>query len=114
MRMRWISLVLCGFFCLAVSSGHAQSQLINGDRVIVHRRTGTTNTALLSSALPTAASGAVACSKTAGGTSLDGATTCSSTLTNASIPGGHTIGLTSGTAGGTAKRMTVAVTMTID
>lgn len=83
--------------------------------VIVHKRTGTTNTALLSSALATAASGAVACSKTTAVTGLDGATTCSATLqNNTAIPAGYTFGLTSGTAGGTAKRMSVFVTMTTD
>jgi hypothetical protein len=82
--------------------------------VIVHKRTGTTNTALLTGALATAASGAIACAKTTAVTGLDGATTCSATLQNASIPAGYTVGLTSGTAGGTAKRVTVAVTMTVD
>ncbi len=80
--------------------------------VIVVKRTGTTNTNLLSSALATAASGAIACAKTSAVTGLDGATTCAATLqNNTSIPAGYTIGALSGTAGGTAKRLTVAVTM---
>jgi hypothetical protein len=86
--------------------------------VIIQRRTiAGTPTALLSSALTTAAAGAVACSKTsaAGTASYDGTTVCSTTLqNNTAMPAGTTLGLTSGTAGGTAKRMSVAVTMTID
>lgn len=76
--------------------------------VIVHRRTGTTNTALLSAALQTAAAGALACAKTTAVAGIEG-TACSATLQNASVPAGHTIGLTSGTAGGVAKRMSIVV-----
>lgn len=81
--------------------------------VIVHRRTGTTNTALLSSALATAASGALACAKTTAVAGYAG-TTCAATLQNTAVGAGDTIGLTSGTAGGTAKRMTVAVTWSVN
>lgn len=77
--------------------------------VIVHRRTGSTNTALVSSALATAASGAVACSRPTAVAGFAGAT-CAATLQNTTITGGDfTIGLTSGTAGGTAKRMSITV-----
>jgi hypothetical protein len=82
--------------------------------VIVQRSHLGTPTALLSGALATASAGAVACSNTGGTTGLDGTTTCSSTLQNTSVAVGDWIGLTSGTAGGTAKRMTVAVTMTVN
>jgi hypothetical protein len=82
--------------------------------VIVHKRLGTTNTALLSSALATAAAGAIACSKSTAVVGLDTVTTCAATLQNPAIPAGYTIGLTSGTAGGVARRMTIAVTMTVD
>jgi hypothetical protein len=77
--------------------------------VIVHRRTNTTNTALLSSALATAASGAVACARPTAVAGFAGAT-CSATLQNTTITGGDfTLGLTSGTAGGAAHRMSISV-----
>jgi hypothetical protein len=81
--------------------------------VLVHRRTGTTNTALLSGALATAASGALACSKTTGVAGIAG-TTCSATLQNTSVAAGDTLGLSSGTAGGVAKRMSVGIVMTVN
>jgi hypothetical protein len=77
--------------------------------VIVHRRTGGTNTALLSSALPTAAAGALACARTTAIAGYGG-TTCAGTLINTSIAAGDTIGTSSGSvAGGVAKLMSVAV-----
>ena len=76
--------------------------------VIVHRRTGTTDTALLSSALTTAASGALACSRTSAVVGYGGAT-CSASLQNTTLGAGDTIGLTSGTAGGVARRMSIFV-----
>jgi hypothetical protein len=69
---------------------------------------------LVSSALATAGSGGIACSNTGGTTGLDGVTTCSATLQNTSLAVGDWIELTSGTAGGTAKRMSVAVTWTVN
>jgi hypothetical protein len=81
--------------------------------VIVHRRTGTTNTPLLNPALATAAAGGLACARTQAIAGLEG-TTCSATLLNASVPAGHTIGLTSGTAGGTARRMSILVIYTLN
>ena len=79
--------------------------------IIVHRRTGTTSTPLLSSALATAAAGGVACARASGtGTTGYSGVTCSMTLQNATISNGdYTLGLTSGTAGGTAKRVTIAI-----
>jgi hypothetical protein len=68
---------------------------------------------LVSSALATAAAGGRACSNTGGTTSLDGATTCSATLQNTSLLSGDFVDLVSGTAGGTAARMTVAVTYVV-
>ena len=66
---------------------------------------------LVSSALPTAASGARACSNVGGTLSLDGVTTCSGTLQNTSLSQGDEIDLDSGgVAGGTAARMSVAIT----
>jgi hypothetical protein len=69
---------------------------------------------IVSSALATAAAGAQACSKTSGVTGLDGATTCSATLQNTSLSAGDWIGIASGTAGGVAKRMSIAITYTVD
>jgi hypothetical protein len=77
--------------------------------VIVQRNHLGTPTALLSGALSTAAAGAAACSNTGGTTGFDGTTVCSSTLQNTAVAVGDWIGLTSGTAGGTAKRMSIAV-----
>jgi hypothetical protein len=81
--------------------------------VIVHRRTGSTNTALVSSALATAASGGLACAKTTSIAGIGGAT-CAATLQNQSVPAGHTLGLTSGTAGGVAKRLSILVFYTVN
>lgn len=69
---------------------------------------------IVSSALATAASGGIACSNTGGTTGIDGATTCSATLQNTSIAAGDYLELVSGTAGGTAKLMTIHVTYTIN
>jgi hypothetical protein len=84
---------------------------------VVQKRTiAGSATALISSALATAASGAVSCAKTsaAGTASYDGTTTCATTLqNNTAMPAGTTLGLTSGTAS-TAKRVSIVVTMTID
>lgn len=82
--------------------------------VIVQRSHLGSPTALLSGALATASAGAVACSNTGGTTGLDGTTTCTNTLQNTSVAVGDWIGLTSGTAGATAKRMSIAVTMTVN
>lgn len=71
--------------------------------------TAWTNTNLLSSALAAKASNFDACSNTAGTTGIDGGSTCSATLQNTSLAAGDWIRLTSGTAGGTAKRVSVDV-----
>jgi hypothetical protein len=76
--------------------------------MIPHRRTGTTVTPLLSAALPTAAAGALACSRQVSESGYAGVA-CSATVINATINAGDTLGLTSGTAGGTAKRMTISI-----
>ena len=73
-----------------------------------------TASSLTSSALATAAAGARACSNAGGTTGLDATTTCSGTLQNTSVAAGSTLGLTSGTAGGTAKRMSIAITYTVN
>lgn len=69
---------------------------------------------IVSSALATAASGGIACSNTGGTTGIDGVTTCSGTLQNTSIAAGDYIELVSGTAGGTAKLMTVHIIYTLN
>ena len=76
--------------------------------VIPHRRTGTTVTPLLSAALPTAAAGALACSRQVSESGYAGVA-CTATVINATISAGDTLGLTSGSAGGTAKRMTISI-----
>lgn len=68
---------------------------------------------IVSSALATAASGGIACSNTGGTTGIDGATKCSATLQNTSVAAGDYLELVSGTAGGTAKLMTIHVTYTV-
>ena len=92
--------------------------------VIVGRRRCTTFTAgvcsawtvvnLTSAALAAPTGGFEACSKTTAVTGLDGGTTCSGTLQNTALSVGDWIELVSGTAGGTAKRMSISVITTVD
>lgn len=74
---------------------------------------GTTSN-IVSAALATAASGGIACSRLTAVTCIDGATTGSATLQNTSIVAGDYIELVSGTAGGTAKLMTIHVLYTVN
>lgn len=69
---------------------------------------------IVSSALATASSGGIACSKTSGVAGIDGVTTCSATLQNTSVAAGDYLELVSGTAGGTAKFMTVHIIYTVN
>jgi hypothetical protein len=80
--------------------------------VIIAKNVAGTVTNILSSALATAATGGIACSNTGGTTGIDGATTCSATLQNTAIAAGSYLELVSGTAGGTAKFMTMHVIYT--
>jgi hypothetical protein len=82
--------------------------------VIVGKNHAGTISNIVSSALATASSGGIACSNTGGTTGIDGATTCSSTLQNTSLAAGDYLDLVSGTAGGTAKLMTIHVIYTIN
>jgi len=82
--------------------------------VIVGRNHAGTVANLVSSALATGAIGALACSNTGGTTGLDAATTCGATLQNTAIAAGDWLDLVSGTAGGTAKRMSISVTYTVN
>jgi|ERR1035437_3718454 hypothetical protein len=65
---------------------------------------------LLSGALATNAAGVEACSNPGGPLGLDGGTTCSSTIQNQGLAQGDFLEAVSGTAGGTAKLMTVHIT----
>jgi hypothetical protein len=85
--------------------------------VLLQRRRGASTVAdLLSGALATAASGAVACAMASTAqTCYDGTTSSGSiTLSNTTLNAGDYIELKSGTAGGTAKSMQIAVTFTIN
>lgn len=82
--------------------------------IIVGRNRAGATSNLLSSALATAGSGGIACSNTGGTTGLDGATTCSATLQNTSTNIGDYFEAVSGTAGGTAKLMTVHIVYTVN
>ena len=75
---------------------------------------GASNTSLLSAALSTAASGAIACSNTGGTTGIDGTTTCTNTLNSTSLAAGDFIGVASGVAGGTATRLTIHITWVVN
>jgi len=82
--------------------------------VIVGRSRAGAIVNLTAAALAAAASGGIACSNTGGTTGIDGTTTCSGTLQNTSLNAGDWITLVSGTAGGTAKEMTVCITSTVN
>lgn len=82
--------------------------------VIVRKNTAGSGSNLLSSALATASAGGIACSNAGGTTGLDGATTCSATLQNTSIAAGAYLETISATAGGTAKRMSIFITYTVN
>jgi len=82
--------------------------------VVVDKNHGGTLTDLLSSALSTAASGGLACSNLGGTTALDGATACTNSIQNTSIAAGDWIETHSGTAGGTATRLSIAITYTVN
>jgi hypothetical protein len=77
--------------------------------VIVGRNHAGTVSNIVSAALATAGSGGIACSNIAGAAGLDGTTTCSATLQNTALAAGDYLELVSGTAGGTAKLMTVHI-----
>jgi hypothetical protein len=82
--------------------------------VVVDKNHAGTLTDLLGSALSTAASGGLACSNLGGTTGLDGATACTNSIQNTSIAAGDWIETHTGTAGGTAKRLSIAVTYTVN
>jgi hypothetical protein len=69
---------------------------------------------LVANALSTATGGFDACSNSGGTTGLDTGTTCSATLQNTSAAAGDYFELVSGTAGGTARRLSVSVVYTVN
>ncbi len=73
-----------------------------------------TSTDLLSGALSAKASNFDACSNVGATIGIDGGTICSGTLQNISLAKGDWIELKSGTAGGTAKRLSVDVIYTVN
>jgi len=62
----------------------------------------------------TGPSGGEACSNNGATISLDGTTNCSGTLTTTALAAGDWIGTASGNSGGTAKRMTMSITYTVN
>lgn len=78
-------------------------------QVIVGRSRAGSVSNIVSSALATASSGAIACSKLTATLALNGVTTCSATLQNTTLQTGDFLELVSGTAGGVAKLMTIHV-----
>jgi len=80
--------------------------------VIVAKNHAGSVTNLLSTALATASSGGIACSKPTAVTCLNGATTASATLQNTSLAVGDYLQLVSGTAGGVAKLFVVHIIYT--
>ena len=74
-----------------------------------------TRTDILSAVLTTAASGGLACANGSGTLGLDGATTCSGTLSTTALLAGDWLELDTGaTAGGTAKRMSISITYSVN
>lgn len=82
--------------------------------VIVGRNRAGAIANLTSSALSTAGAGGLACSNSAGTAGFDGVTTCSATIQNTGINSGDWVQLVSGTAGGVAKRMSIAITYVVN
>jgi hypothetical protein len=61
-----------------------------------------------------ASSGFMGCSNASGASGTDGGTTCAATLQNTGLSAGDWIELVSGTAGGTAKLVTIHVVYTVN
>lgn len=131
----WSAVVPYKACTLVVGADNASAALVNGDlaqarqcfipyaatvievvvaadggtpSVITGRNRAGTVSNLVSSALATAASGGLACSRASAVTGLSGAT-CSATLQNTTLQAGDWFDLVSGTAGGTAKRMSISI-----
>jgi hypothetical protein len=107
--------------CFVPKDSHIIEIRVSADagtpQVILQRRRGpSTTAALVSGALATAASGEEACALgIISGTCIGGLTSSGTiTLSNTALLAGDYIELLSGTAGGTAKSMQIAVTVTED
>jgi hypothetical protein len=61
-----------------------------------------------------ASSGFLGCSNAVGTAGVDGGTTCAATLQNAGLNAGDWIELVSGTAGGTARLVTIHVIYSVN
>lgn len=72
------------------------------------------STVNLTSSVVAASSGFMGCANANGTTALDGGTTCAGTLQNVGLNAGDWLELISGTAGGTAKLVTVHVIYTVN
>ena len=83
--------------------------------VLVRKNHLGSSTNLTAAAFATASSGGLACANAAGsGTGIDGATTCATALSTTALAAGDWLELASGTAGGTAKRMSISITWRIN
>jgi uncharacterized protein DUF5907 len=100
--------------CLLAAQALIEEVTVKADAgtptVSVHTRLGTTDTTLLSSPLAAGAANAVTCARATAQVGITAGTTCVGTLINTTAQAGAWIGLTSGVAGGTAKRFSIAVT----
>lgn len=98
--------------CYIPAGGTIQEMVVEANagtpNVIVGRNRAGSVSNIVSSALATAAAGATACAKTTSTTGIDG-TACTGSLQNTGLNAGDRIELVSGTAGGTAKLMTIHV-----
>jgi hypothetical protein len=96
---------------MLVPAGTVAEIMVRSDagtpNVIVTRDHLGTESDVLSAALPTGSAGARACSRVVAGVGFDGATTCTNTLQNTTLVNGDYLYLKSGTAGGTAKWLSV-------
>jgi hypothetical protein len=102
-----------GSQCYVDNAGTVIEVEVKGDAgtstALPRKEHGVTNTSLLSGALSTAAAGAIACSNAGGTLGLDGVTTCTNTLNTTALAQGDFIGMASGVADGTTKRLTVHI-----
>jgi hypothetical protein len=100
-----------------VESDAGSASAIVGRRRCTAWTSGTCSTeavANLVSAALASSSGYAGCSNTGGTTGMDGGTTCSGTLQNTGLNAGDWIEMVSGTAGGTAKLVTVHVIYSVN
>jgi hypothetical protein len=95
-----------------IESDTGSPSVIVGRRRCTGWASGTCSTetvANLVSSAVAASSGFLGCSNAVGASGVDGGTTCAATLQNVGLNGGDWIELVSGTAGGTARMVTIHV-----